>query len=232
MPDGISGLCYDGAMRCILLFALFCLAPFSSTFAYMVTVTEIDSPYENIDIGVYQGEEKVLLGELIGYPVMYQFVVEEPEVVTMRVRQAYRPGVEPDPLALLLVSVDAGGGSVTELGRVRSVGEQWSIIEDAQLGMAFLENEVFERELTEGTYRIEVSTPTNEGRYALILGDGEGDAGYFGTVANIRTTQKHFGYSVFRMLASPYVFYPLGILVLAFLFQRTWKYRNLIRNVE
>lgn len=218
-------------MKYFAALLLLCLFPSAVVSAYAVTVTEVERPYKNVDIGVYSGQDDVFLGEIAQYPVMYQFTVTEERPFSMRVRQPYQSGSDPVPFSLLLVGVENDGASVYEVGRVRTGTEEWEIVQDQELGMTFLESAVFATNLATGTYRVEVSTPTNAGRYALMLGSSESDVGYFATVGNIRTTQNYFGYSVFRLLASPYVFYPLGILFLLFALQKTWKYRTLIRNV-
>ena len=66
----------------------------------------------------------------------------------------------------------------------------------------------------------------------LMIGENQQSNSYFETLGNVRTTQKFFGYSFFKLLTSSYVYYPLGILLLLFAIYRTWKYRKSIAYVD
>lgn len=97
---------------------------------------------------------------------------------------------------------------------------------DSVYGMSFREAVVVQRHYEPGTYRVEVSTPVNEGAYMLTIGSESDPLGYFATLNRVWVIQRHFGYSIFNMLRSSYVYYPLGIIFLLWAISRTWKFRN------
>jgi hypothetical protein len=100
------------------------------------------------------------------------------------------------------------------------------------MGMTFLDSEPITHTLSEGVYRLEISTPDNIGKYVADFGINDGGGGYWNGLKNARLTQSHFGYSIFKMLTSSLVYYPLGFVFLMLLIYKVRKYRNLISNVS
>jgi hypothetical protein len=96
--------------------------------------------------------------------------------------------------------------------------------------MNFLTSPAISESVESGTYRIEVSSPDNRGQYLLTIGDQPTEPGYFAELAAIRQTQQYFGLSIFSMLRTSYVYYPIGILLLLFALYKTWSYRHVIRR--
>jgi hypothetical protein len=210
----------------LLLTALFSVGVVSVS-AYEVEVTEVKVPYEIVPLTGDFDEKRLLLGKLDNFPVMYGAIVVA--TTTLSIQLAQRDyGANPLGLSLMVVRVDDTGGGVTEVGRVYLQPADWQKRKDSVLGMTFLESALVHKEIGPGTYRIEVSTPDNLGSYMLTVGEIDAGSGYFDTVGNVRLVQKNFGFSVFTMLRSSYVYYPLGILFLLFMLQRTWKYRKVI----
>lgn len=203
----------------------------ASVSAYELTVTEVTRPYEIMTVESDLGSEHVYLGELSDFPVMYEITGKEPFDIQARVRQRYNGSEKPVPFSLIVIRQNERGGGVTEVSRLRPGTDGWTMVKDSVFGMTFWESDVLFSAVEPGVYRIEISTPENIGRYMLILGDGEDMPGYFTTLANVRTTQKFFGYSVLKLLTSSYVYYTLGIFFILFIIQRTWKYRKSITHV-
>lgn len=214
-------------LRTLLLLALVSL-PIPSV-AYELRLVEPEQPYQPVNLTLVE-DATLALDVLEGYPTMYELTLVEPTSLPLTLLQKYN-GREAEIAPLSLMVVRRTDRGVEEVLRTTGAdAASWEMASYPELGLTLLES-AHSLELTPGTYRIEVSTPVNEGRYALILGE-ESTSGYFGTLATIRQTQKHFGYSFVKMLQSPYVYYPLGIILLIGLFERTWRYRKKIINAR
>ena len=230
VPDGTGSVWYDGGMKLLQLSILFLCLGAIPAHAYNLTVTEVDEPFEIVEVGEYDEGSRLFLGELEQYPVMYEFTVSGEREFAAELRQQYSP--EPIPFGLILIRENDNGRGVSEVIRLNPATEDWVQEKDRQLGMTFWRGPVMSQAIATGTYRLEVSTPDNESKYGLSIGLGESEAGYFATLGNIRTTQAFFGFSFLKILTSSYVYLPLGILALLFGIQRTWKYRKTIAHVE
>lgn len=195
-----------------------------------VVVTEVEKPYDVVRIKEDVNMKQFWLGELANYPVMYEIIVTSTTSLQLALRQE-AVSEEVLPLSLLVVRQDNRGRGVTEVTRFKPKAEEWLVISDDELGMDFLESTKILPEIGPGTYRIEVSTPTNQAKYLLIIGQQSSSNSYLEILANTRTTQRFFGYSAFSMLRSPFIHYPLGIIVLAVGMFFTWRYRHKIKHV-
>jgi len=197
------------------------------TSAFSPVVTEIDQPYEIVTLEGKAVEVEQYLGELQNYPVMYELTTETAMTLDVQVYQPYG-GDALKPFSIIAIRKNDRGGGVAEVGRLAFDQTAWTQYKNPVLGISLWKSELFSRDVTPGTYRIEISTPKNTGKYLISFGSGDDSAGYVASVSGVRTLHSFFGYSVFRMLASSLVYYPLGILLLLFALQRTWKYRKLI----
>lgn len=197
-------------------------------FAYNPAINETTIPYEPMVINPRIEEGAEYLGQLLGDPQMYEFTIGVESVLSLRVAQV----VTEDPLLLSLIAVkeNTHNAGVVEVGRLSAKDVTWQLAFDPVLGMKFLETQLFTATITPGTYRVEVSTPDNYGKYMLRFGTTPKEAGYFATLADIRMVQKFFDYSIFRMFMSSAVYYPLGVVLLMILIYFTWRNRELIRS--
>lgn len=202
----------------------------TSAFAFNPEVTEITRPYEIVTIDKQAVQTVSYLGELTGFPVTYEITSDEPFTLQAQVRQRYRSGSDPVAFSVIVIKQNERGGGVTEVDRVRPDSSDWSIIKPSQLGFSLLEAPALRAAVQPGTYRIEVSTPENIGKYMLSFGTQEIEDGYFASLSGVRNIQKFFDFSVFRLLASSLVYYPLGIIIFLFIIQRGWKYRKQITH--
>jgi hypothetical protein len=200
-------------------------------FARDVYLTNPSVPYEVIMIETTMTESQLHLGELDNFPIMYEFVVTEETNFQASLAQPAQGTETANPLTLMLVRKDDRGGGVSEVSRLIPDSSTWSTIKDASLGVTLLEGGGLNEELAPGTYRLEVSTPDNFGKYLLSLGPQD-SGGYFATLSEAWQVQQFLGYSPIKILTSSLVYYPLGILILAFLIHRTWKYRKFIKHVS
>ena len=210
----------------IFLFGLFLVPSFS--LAYNPTINTTTTPFavSIIDNNIESRAE--YLGELIGYPHMYEFVLGKEAALTLELVQL--PGESPVPFSLIAVKENSNNGGVVEVGRLQAKDTTWSLVKDRILGLQLLHGQVFTAELKAGVYRVEVSTPDNFGPYLLTVGEVPYNPGYFSTLSDIRTIQKFFGFSIFSLFKSSYVFYPLGIVILLILFFITWRNREKLQG--
>jgi hypothetical protein len=213
-----------------MLTLLMLLGGITTAEAYELYVTEVTEPYEIVPLQAEAGQKQVYVGTLEDFPVMYEVVVSATTTLTAQLSQR-RQGEVPRNLALMIVRNDDQGGGVTEVGRLTPGAAEWGVRKDGVFGMTFWESTVFAEEVGPGTYRVEVSTPDNQGPYMLTVGEVDGPAGYFKTLGMVYTTQKVFGSTFLGMLRSTYVYYPLGIMLLLFALWRTWKSRKEIAHV-
>lgn len=192
-------------------FALALLLPIYAS-AYSVIETDVSQPYDIVPIEVVAPEQISYLGTLEEYPVMYEVTSEDSFVFEAQLWQW--AGSEPEPLVMLLIRKNDRGGGVSEVTRMTIEPAEWEYRKDSKLGMSFLVSPAIQEEVEAGTYRLEVSSPDNQARYLLQVGSESPEVGYFAELGAIRQTQAYFGQSIFSMLKSSYVYYPIGILLL------------------
>lgn len=199
-------------------------------FAYEVTVTEVTTPYEIIPITPAEAAQVWHLGKLEDHPVMYEFTATEPLELSLELRTV--AGQLPDAMkpSLMVVRVNDDGSGVTEVARLVGREVSWQTTKESLYGLTFSTAPVLLRTYEPGVYRVEVSTPNNQGPYVLLVGSASEPVGYFATIGQVRLVQRHFGYSFIKVLTSSYVYYPLGSFLLLLVLYRTWKYHTKIRH--
>jgi len=200
----------------------------TSVSAFSPVVTEVAQPYDVVTIDEQAIKAQEYLGELSGFPIMYEVTSDEPFVLQAQVQQRYRAGAEPIAFSLIAIRQNERGGGVTEVARLSQSASDWQRLKDARLGFSLWTGSILSETVEPGTYRIEVSTPENLGKYLLSFGTADSDDSYVTSLAGVTRTQQFFGLSFFTLLASSYVYYPLGVIFLLFMMQRGWKYRTLI----
>ena len=189
-------------------------------------------PTEAYDLIAIEGDpyvQREYLGDLADFPDMYELTTDVS--VTLKVRLRQRDSDEAVPFGLIMVRQNEDDGGVSEVARINQPVSEWVAVSEPMLGMSFLEGSTIEKEVSPGTYRVEVSTPDNKGDYMLIVGDEPVRSGFFTSFAHIYKTQRHFGFTPLHLLFSSYVYYPLGIILVIYGIYRTWQYRNKLRRV-
>ena len=152
---------------------------------------------------------------------MYEIRSEEPFTFTAQLSQLANK--QQQPLSMLIIRRNDRGGGVTEIVRQPYVQEDWVVVRDSLVGLSFTESEQLDQELEPGIYRIEVSSPDNQGQFMFTVGTEQSEVGYFEQLGYIRQTQSYFGYGFFSMLRSSLVYYPIGILLLLGAFFQTLR---------
>ena len=166
-------------------------------------------PYEALAIDAMIEEKQVYLGDLRGDPHMYEVTIAEPKQFVATLWQRPESDVVV-PFSLILVKSNDNNRGVTEVGRLVGKEVTWNTIYDGVLAMKLARSEAIVHELSPGTYRFEVSTPENIGRYMIVVGEDSSSAGYLATLKEIRAVHQFFGVSGLRLLISTHVMYLLG----------------------
>ncbi len=214
----------------IHLFFLLLIFLFSTTnaLAYNPHINDTAIPYEIYLLDSDIETQSEYLGELIGDPQMYEFTITA--TTTLKLRLAQLETDTPIPFSLITVRKDDKNDGVSEVGRLLAKDIVQDLVTDKVLGLTLLTSQIYEEKIGPGIYRVEVSTPENFGRYMLTVGDVPKEVGYFKTISDVHIIQSFFEKSIFTLLKSSYIHYPLGIIILLGLFFVTWKKRNFIEN--
>ena len=206
-------------MRILLILAVFMVPAAAS--AFIASETDISQPYEIVPIEVTMPDQISFLGTLNDFPVMYEISSDEPFTFTAALAQ---PTNQPtQPFSMLLIRRNDRGGGVTEIARMNYVEEEWATTRDSLLGISLSESIELEEDLDPGTYRLEVSSPDNQGQYLYTVVNDQQDVGYTDQLGYVRQTQSYFGYGFFTMLRSSLVYYPIGIILLLGGIFQTWR---------
>lgn len=213
-------------MRYLLLLTLLCIPAFALAYNPSLNTTTI--PYEVLTIDGQISNRAEYLGELTGYPQMYEFTIGKEEELNLAIIQKNTEA--PLKLSLIVVKENTHNAGVTEVGRLGYNEVTWNERKDSTLALTLLEADEFIKPLTAGTYRVEVSTPDNYGKYMLVVGKEAVDSGYFKLLRDVRTIQSFFGLPFVAIVLSSAFYYPLGIIILIGLFFYTWRNRNRLVN--
>lgn len=195
--------------------------------AFVAVETDVSQPYEIVPIEVTLPTQVSFLGTLNDYPVMYEVTEDEAFTFVAQLSQPLRQ--EAQPLTLLLIRQNDRGGGVTEIARQTIKPAEWVSRRDSMLGMSFRYAPIMNIPVEAGTYRLEVSSPDNQGQYLLTIGSEAQEVGYLQELDYVRQTQSYFGLGFFSMLRSSYVYYPIGIVLLLLAFFKTWQFSRKTR---
>jgi len=192
--------------------------------AYDLFISEPSEPYEVVPIEGDIEHRQIHLGSLEDYPIMYEVYINEPTTLTASLRQPVRGSLPPYKLGLMVVKKNHDDGGVTDVLRFNPSVEEWAKVKDESIGLTFWDSQEITYKLEVGEYFIEVSSPNNAGKYILKMGDYSQQIGYFEELNRARSIQKFMGYSIFRMMVLPMVYYPVGIIFILFFIFKIRKY--------
>lgn len=209
----------------MLVFRLFCLAVLSTpllaarSFAYDAVVETVPVPYEVVELlGDYQ-LNKTVLGELENAPEMYEIKIEATSTLAVELRAVPMAETESTFSGIIIRQKETRG--IEEVARLEAREAKWNRLLDGQTGLPYLAGSFYSETVSPGTYRIEVSNPNNQGKYLLLIGTNNDEEGYFASLRAVITTYEFYGESKLKLFNSPYVHYPLGILILIILISVT-----------
>ncbi|MEK7462436.1 MAG: hypothetical protein AAB618_02580 [Patescibacteria group bacterium] len=207
-----------------LLLTLVLLTSVSFAYAYNPIPAEPTEAYSLIEIEGDPYVERSYLGDLEDAPDMYELKTDV--AITLKMQVMQRSNKKAQPFGLIIVRQNDIDGGVAEIVRQNEPLEKWTKERSQMLGMRFLTAPVLEKEITPGTYHIEVSTPDNKGSYMLLVGEEPVSSGYFKALAQIFKTQHHFGFTPFHLIFSSYIYLTLVIIGIGYGSYRLKRYRK------
>lgn len=173
------------------------------------TFLVFDIPYLVFDIPEYT-DGLWFYSELDNYPEMYGFVLTSTTTVQLGIDAVDHTRRAPSISGILVEDREQEG--VREVGRFLAGEASWDVFTDRRTQMEYRSGPSLIRDLGPGSYRVEVSTPTNEGRYVLKLGPAETpNSGYVDSLREIRAVQDFHGFGWLHMFRTSHVYLPFLI---------------------
>ena len=207
----------------VLIVVLFSLIP--RTQAFVAVVETVPTQYEVITIQNPEIEQ-LILGELTDAPEMFEIVSEVPFTLTAEIRAVPNTSGANLPQLGGIIILQKEIRGVEEVARLNASDAAWTVVTDPESGLVYQAGPYFSEPVPAGTYRIEVSSPNNKGKYLLLIGNQKDENGYFASLSDIKRAYAFYDLSTIRMVSSPYVFYPLGIMMILSLIVGTWFFRR------
>jgi hypothetical protein len=148
-------------------------------------------------------------GNLQDFPHTYELELTEP---TKIYTELLVPGfVSATDRSVIIVKKERRG--VTEVVRLNKKDEPWPSFYEFFGGDIYRRGPVYETQLEAGSYLLEVSTPDNEGKYVLVVGEKEyiSPWDYFRLLGDIYDVKIFMEKPGIMVLQSPFYFVPIGI---------------------
>lgn len=181
---------------------------------FAVQFNEITVPYENYVVTQSDIEALTLYGELNNFPDMFELNYTATTSVSFAVDALGES--EQIPLFSGIIVRDEGSAGVREISRLPAHSAEWELERDPRTKMLYQRGPVAMVEFSPGTYRIEISTPDNFGKYRVLINEGSAAPKYLAAVSEIRAIQHFHGFSWWHMLRTSHVYVPMLILVILF----------------
>lgn len=197
--------------RIVLLFIV-ALLP-GSALAYTVVTHDLTIPYEVLPVTVDASTRQIITGELNGYPEMVEFTVSEETQLPVSIFGL--PGSSTPNFGGIIVRVIEPRG-VEEIARIKASEASWAPVKEPVSKLTFLTGPEYLGTIASGTYRIEVSTPENYGKYLLVIGENDTDAGYGATWRAVSDLYTFAEVTKLGMIRTSLVYIPLGIVLVVF----------------
>jgi len=156
-------------------------------------------------------DEQIFLGELTGEPHLYVVTYNETNTLTLSLNAPVAD--EESPLSIMVVK-DAPLRGVEAVARLGARDVEWSTVTDARTRVTYRSGQQYQAELEAGTYRIEISTPLNEGKYELRFGES-GSSSWWQEVRVMRELQRWYGTPWWQVISSPLIYVPLFAFLIA-----------------
>lgn len=151
-------------------------------------------------------------GSLHDFPHTFAFEVKETQQFKAEIFVGDTK-VQKNDVSIIIVKQERRG--VSEVGRTVIANHSWQITPDRMLAESFRNGGALDTKLQPGKYRLEVSSPNNEGIYRLVLGTDKVHRGYFANVGALFAVKTLFGHSKFGTLLSPLIYIPFILLLCA-----------------
>jgi hypothetical protein len=157
-------------------------------------------------------------GRLDDYPHTFEFEVYEAMPFKASV---FVPDweVQKNDISIIIIKEERRG--VSEVGRTRINEQSWEAITDYKFVETFRNGGSLEGNLEPGVYRLEVSSPNNEGKYRMVWGTKKVDRNYFDDVRALFEVKQFLNTSQSSAFLSPLIYIPVLLCIgLAFYFVR------------
>ena len=187
-----------------------------------VSFVEVERPYDPYLLTTDIPWQQTLYGDLQGFPDLFEFTITATSTIPIVLRAIDLDGGE-SPFSLILVRDEAQRG-VSEVLRLVTREIVWEPYTDRQTKMSYLTAPTITPNLEPGTYRLEVSTPDNEGRYAIVFGENVQRLGYLAAWQTIRSIHDFHGYGAIHMLRTSHAQIPFLIILILLGMAGTWYY--------
>ncbi len=211
----------------VLLVLFFIVVPVAHAFNSLEET--VPNQYEVITIQDPETEQ-LILGQLNDAPEMFEIVSDVPFTLTAEIRAVPNTsGAHLPQLSGIIIRQKEIRG-VEEVARLKASDAPWTVVTDPDSGLVYQAGPYFSEHVAAGTYRIEVSNPNNQGKYLLMIGNQKDTNGYVASLAHMKRVYEFYDLSTLRMISSPYVHYPLGILLIVCGIASIWTYRRLKTN--
>jgi hypothetical protein len=164
-------------------------------------------------------------GRLEGWPHTYTFTLTTDTDLAFSVLVPVTATTVRASLNAILITETGQQGAVSEVARILGVSGAGEIITHGWGREGYAVVGSYAATLPPGTYRLEVSTPINEGIYALAFYGSDASLPFFETVARLIAVRQFIGMTPLTLVFVPTLAYPIGaILILACLawFVRRW----------
>ena len=145
-------------------------------------------------------------GSLHDFPHTFSFEVKDQQQFKAEI-YAGDTDEQKNDVSIIIVKQERRG--VSEVGRTIITNQTWHAERDTLLAESFRTGGALTSDLKPGKYKLEVSSPNNEGIYRLVLGTEKVHRGYFANVRALFAVKALFGHSKFGALLSPLIYIPL-----------------------
>lgn len=193
--------------------------------AFEATWHTVPTAYEVVSI-LNPETEQLILGELDGDPEMFEIFSETPFILTTEIRAVPNKTANTLPAFSGIIIKQKELRGVEEVSRLQSADADWSVMTDNATGLKYQAGPYFSEAMASGTYRIEISSLNNTGKYILLVGNQSDNNSYQTSLAAIRAVYRFYGFGSVRMFSSPYVHYPVGIALVVLLFTGTYSWQR------
>lgn len=198
------------------VFVLFSVFILSGLYAEAHVPNFVNPRIESEIITVEDPElSQAFYGELEHFPHTFEITSEEPFLLSA---QILVPDIESSKniISGIIIETPEKGGRVYEISRLHAEDGGWESHFEIFGGDSYRQGPEYESEVGAGTYRIEVNTPDNVGKYVLVLGKREEMAiGYFDLLGRIIDVKRFFEKTPLLIIQSVYVYVPLLLISLA-----------------
>jgi len=211
------------AFNSIFFLGIACISYQASAFDAVLETFPIQ--YEVVTIQNSETEQ-LILGELTDAPEMYEIVSETPFTLTAEIRAIPDSvnSLTPQLSGIIIRQKEIRG--VEEIARLNALDVPWAVVSDTNTGLKYQAGPYFSEKVEAGTYRIEVSSPNNQGKYMLLVGSQPDDNSYLASLSDIASVYAFYDIGTVRMFNSPYVHYPMGIFILLLLIAGTYVWQR------